>query len=324
MISSVSYDLSDKLQAEGGTEKRLERSGVQQNKKTDGAGMTSQLSYLSIDRRDDLSREEFIDQYLKPKRPVIMRSFAANWPALEKWSYDYLKQGCGDVEVPLYSEAFANSDNDYLDSTQSMPFGEYLDLIQAGPTPLRMFLFNVFKHMPQLREDFSYPDLGVTFLKNHPFLFVGGQDAYVDIHYDLDHSHVFLTQMTGTKRVILYGSENGRHLYQHPLTVSCNIDFRNPDLERYPKLKDIHGYECILEPGDTIFIPSRWWHFIEYSTAGISLTLRALPETWPARAAGLASIFKLKVIDQYLGKMIGEKKWYQMKEDWAHARARKA
>lgn len=87
---------------------------------------------------------------------------------------------------------------------------------------------------------------------------------------------------------------------------------------------EIQGYECILEPGDTIFIPSRWWHFIEYSTAGISLTLRAMPETWPARLAGLASIIKLKVIDQYLGKMIGEKKWYQIKENWAHARARKA
>ena len=189
--------------------------------------MTNQLPYLSIDRHDVLNREDFIQNYLKPRRPV-MRSFAQNWPALEKWTYEYLKQGCGQVEVPLYSEAFANSDNDYLDSTQSMPFGEYLDLIQAGPTPLRMFLFNVFKYMPQLRDDFSYPDLGVPFLKNHPFLFVGGQDAYVDIHYDLDHSHVFLTQMTGTKRVILYGSEDSKKLYRHPLTVSCNVDFRDP------------------------------------------------------------------------------------------------
>lgn len=286
--------------------------------------MTKELHYQHIERQEDLGREDFINHYLGPKRPVIMRSFARDWPATQKWHYDYLKAGCGQVEVPLYREAFANSDQDYLESSQSMAFGDYLDLIQSGPTPLRMFLFNIFKHMPQLRADFSFPDLGVTFLKNHPFLFVGGQDAHVDIHYDLDHSHVFLTQMTGTKRVILYDSADRRKLYQHPFTVSCNIDFRNPDLARYPRLRDLQGYEGILTPGDTLFIPSRWWHFIEYSTAGISLTLRALPDSWAERAAGLTSIIKLKIIDQYLGKMIGQQKWYAIKENWAHARARKA
>jgi cupin-like protein len=286
--------------------------------------MTTDLQLLQIDHCEDLDRNDFVNRYLNPKKPVVMRSFAKNWSALEKWDYEYLKKGCGDVEVPLYSEAFANSDKDYLQSSQTMPFGEYLDLIATGPTPLRMFLFNVFKHMPELRDDFSYPDLGVNFLKKHPFLFAGGQDAYVDIHYDLDHSHVFLTQMTGRKRVILYSSEHSRELYQHPFTVSCNVDFRNPDLRRYPKIRDIQGYECILEPGDTIFIPSCWWHFIEYKTAGISLTLRALPESWAERFVGLTSIMKLKIMDHYLGKMVGEKKWYEIKENWAHARAQKA
>lgn len=285
--------------------------------------MTHELTYVTVERHTDISREDFRNDYLKPGRPVVMRSFAKDWPALKKWDYDYLKKGCGHVEVPLYAEAFAGSDQDYLSSSQRMPFGDYLDLIAKGPTPLRMFLFNIFKEMPELRDDFSYPDLGVQFLQKHPFLFVGGQDAHVDIHYDLDHSHVFLTQMTGTKRVILYPREDSRKLYRHPLTVSCNIDFRNPDLQRYPKLKELQGFEAILEPGDTIFIPSCWWHFIEYSTAGISLTLRALPETWSQRAAGLNSIFKLKVIDQSLSKLIGGAKWYDIKEKWAHARAEK-
>lgn len=64
-----------------------------------------------------------------------------------------------------------------------MKFGEYLNLIENKPTKLRMFLFNVIKYMPCLKNDFSFPDLGVKYIKSHPFLFVGGRDAYVDIHY---------------------------------------------------------------------------------------------------------------------------------------------
>lgn len=284
--------------------------------------MPNTLSYQPIPRHDTLSRQAFIRDFLQPGKPVIFRSFAQDWPATQKWHYDYLKQGCGEVEVPLYSEAFATSDNDYMEAAETMKFGDYLDLIAKGPTPLRMFLFDVFKHMPQLCKDFAYPDLGVRFLKRFPFLFVGGQNAYVDIHYDLDHGHVFLTQLQGKKRVILYDRKDARALCRHPFTVSCNIDFRDPDLKTYPQLKDLTGFECHLQHGDTLFIPSRWWHYVEYTTDGLSLSLRAMPNSWWARLTGLVSIFKLKVIDARMGKWLGAQKWYDIKEKWAQARIR--
>ena len=274
-----------------------------------------------IEIEHEISKEYFKKNYLKANKPVILKDFSRNWDALDKWDYEYLKKGCGQVEVPLYDEAFANSDNDYLQESKKMKFGEYLNLIENKPTKLRMFLFNVIKYMPYLKNDFSFPDLGVKYIKSHPFLFVGGRDAYVDIHYDLDHSHVFLTQIKGKKKVILYSNEDSKNLYQHPFTVSCNIDFRDPDLNRYPKLKNLQGFTHTLEPGETIFIPSCWWHYIEYSTDGISLTLRAMPGGIMAKAKGLISIFKLKIIDHYVGKLLGSKKWYDIKEKWAHNRA---
>lgn len=284
--------------------------------------MLQQLQLQSLPRVDVLDRETFIEHYLKPGKPVIMRSFAAHWPAMQKWTYEYLKTGCGAVEVPLYEEAFAGSGNDYMAAAKKMKFADYLDLIQAEPTHLRMFLFDVFKHMPNLLADFDYPDLGITFLKRFPFFFFGGEGSYVDIHYDLDHSHVFLTQFAGTKQVILYGPHNSKHLYQHLFTVSCNIDFRNPDLERYPKLLDAIGYEGTLEHGDTLFIPSKWWHYVYYTTGGFSLSLRALPNGLHKRAAGLISIGKLKLLDANLSKILGAKRWYDMKEKIAQRRGK--
>ena len=70
---------------------------------------------------------------------------------------------------------------------------------------------------------------------------------------------------------------------------------------RIHNYKDLTGFECHLQHGDTLFIPSRWWHYVEYTTDGLSLSLRAMPNSWWARFTGLVSIFKLKVIDARMG-----------------------
>lgn len=283
--------------------------------------MNQSLQLQPIPRYESLDRATFIEAFLKPGKPVIMQNYGAHWPAMQKWTYAYLKAGCGEVDVPLYEEAFAGSDSDYMEAALKLPFKEYLEKIEAGPTKLRMFLFDVFKHMPQLLNDFDYPDMGVSYLKRYPFFFFGGQSAYVDVHYDLDHSHVFLTQFAGQRRIILFGPEYSRHLYQHPFTVSCNIDFRNPDFARYPKLCEAVGYESILEHGDTVFIPSKWWHYIEYLTGGFGLSLRAMPNGLHRKAAGLMSIAKLKLIDARMSKVLGARRWYETKEKMAQKRA---
>ena len=277
----------------------------------------------AVPRHDHLSKEDFIQQFIQPKKPVVTKSFAKDWPALDKWSYNFLKKGCGNTEVPLYNEAFAGSGNDYLSSNNNMPFGDYLDTIQAGPTPWRMFLFNIFQHMPNLCGDFDYPDLPVTWLKKFPFVFFGGQGAYVDIHYDLDHSHVFLTQFEGTKKILLFEPQDSTQLYRHPFTVSCNIDFRDPDFNKYPALKNLTAYECTVQKGDTLFIPSKWWHFVDYTTGGFSLSLRALPQGILPKAAGAWSVAKLKLLDNNISKIVGPQKWYDTKEKWAHRRVKK-
>lgn len=281
------------------------------------------LNLAKIDYHENLNKHDFIRDYLNNNKPVVVRSFAQNWPAMQKWDYAYLKKGCGNVVVPLYAEAFANTGSDYLSSSNEMSFGEYLDIIKSGPTPWRMFLFNILKHMPELCNDFDYPDLGVQWLKKFPFVFFGGQAAYVDIHYDLDHSHVFLTQFAGEKRIILYPPDDSTRLYRHPFTVSCNIDFRKPDFSRYPKIKGLKGYECHVKHGDTLFIPSKWWHFVDYTTGGFSLALRALPKGISKKAAGVWSVAKLKLLDHNIGKILGHQKWYQIKETWAQSRANK-
>src|SRR5690242_1995496 len=48
------------------------------------------LPSLPIDRRERLSRREFTEEYLRPRRPVVIADAAKDWPALRLWNHDYL------------------------------------------------------------------------------------------------------------------------------------------------------------------------------------------------------------------------------------------
>jgi len=41
------------------------------------------------------------------------------------------------------------------------------------------------------------------------------------------------------------------------------VDFKNPDLDRFPRFSEIGGMEVAMEPGEVLYIPHYWWHYIE-------------------------------------------------------------
>src|SRR5207244_128654 len=99
----------------------------------------------------------------------------------------------------------------------------------------------------------------------------------------------------GRKKIILFAGEYSTLLYRHPLTVSTNVNIAKPDFLTYPKLMHAKGYECILQPNETLFMPSGYWHYIYYMDTGFSLSLRAQTSQWTRRLCGLMNIFNLVV-----------------------------
>lgn len=52
--------------------------------------------------------------------------------------------------------------------------------------------------------------------------------------------------------------------YVHVLIVLLNphfylqVDFDNPDYEKFPNFKNVVGYEAVVGPGDVLYIPMYW------------------------------------------------------------------
>lgn len=269
-----------------------------------------------------ITQEEFYKKYYNPQKPVVLRGLWKPYPAYTKWTMDFFKQTMGNIEVGLFGNRKEDLSKTLQVPNETMRFDEYLNLIERQPTDLRLFLFPVFKHKPELLKDFDYPAIAKRYIKI-PFMFFGPPKSIVRMHQDIDMSNVFLTQFHGKKRVWLFSPDQSNLLYRLPFNVHSTVDVDHPDYKEYPGLKYVKGMSTVLEHGDTLFMPSGYWHHIEYITGGFGLSVRTLANTMPVRLKGIWYIVVLRNIDNLM-RRLNEKKWFQYKKKIANSRAEKA
>ncbi len=286
------------------------------------------MHLTEIDRVASISPEDFRKNYLLPKKPVIITDLAKSWPAYTKWNWQYFKSLVGNVEVGVYNNIRAGAKVPVNGADDTMLFGDYLDLIQKGPVELRIFLFNIFKYAPQITKDFTFAEQYTkSFLKKYPMLFVGGAGSIAHMHYDIDLSHIFHTQFMGRKRVLLLPNSQSPLIYRMPLTVESAASFVNweqgVDEERFPALAKANAYHTILEHGDTMFMPTGYWHHMQYMDSGFAMSLRALPEGISQKLNGLYHIAPMRTLNNILIKLAPEW-WYHKKRELANENAQRA
>lgn len=247
-----------------------------------------------------------------------------NWPARDKWNIDYLKAIAGNQQVPLYSSQPAQGKQHQHAAETLMPFKDYLDLLESGENDLRMFFYNILENVPSLLEDFSYPELGMKFFKRLPVLFVGGRQAKVQMHYDIDLANLVLCHFGGPKRVLLIPPEQSKYMYKVPFSFSAlhSVNFSEPDFQQHPALAKLNGYVAELKHGDALYIPSGFWHYIVYQDIGFSMTLRSMPTSLSGRATLMKNIFVTRSIEGLMRKFIGQK-WNDRNEALALQRTNK-
>ena len=257
---------------------------------------------------DQVDAATFQTEYKRPARPVIIRRLTESWPAREKWTVEHLKQRAGEVVVPLYDSQPSRDHKHQHAPAARMPLGEYMELLENGENDLRLFFFNFFNTIPDLTEDFQYPELGLKFFRKLPVLFMGGKGSRVQLHFDIDLADILLCHFGGPKRVMLFAPGQTPWLYRVPFSFSALFDARvdKPDYEKHPALRQVEGQVAELEHGDALYIPPGWWHFVEYRDIGFSMSLRAFPRTPRNLARMLYNLLVLRTVDGLMRKTVGQ------------------
>lgn len=290
------------------------------------------MQLQNVDKVENISPEAFKKNYYDAKKPLVITGLAKEWPGFDKWGWDYFIDIVGDKEVGVYNNIKSDAYTPINTADDYMKFGDYLRQVKEGPLELRIFLFNIFQHAPQLVKDFTWPEhLMKGFVKKFPMLFVGGQGSVTHIHFDIDMSHIMHTQFVGKKRVLLFPYEEQYKLYRKPWEVLSMANFAGYfekfDYETYPATKLAKGYEVILEHGDTLFMPAGYWHHMEYIDSGFAMSLRALQSDLGGKLDGAWKLFGMRSIDTLM-KKTAPKWWYNRKQaklfSLAEAEIRKA
>ncbi len=232
---------------------------------------------LEIDRRTGVSQKEFLDRYYAQNQPVLMTDSCDRWPALSLWNPAYLVEKLGSTEVEVM--AGRESDPDYEVNSDEhrfmMPFDEYVAKIESARGNDTYLTANnkllATEAALPLWDDFSLDEryLAPDPSRTRAHLWFGPAGTVTPLHHD--SVNVLFNQVDGWKHIILVPSLAIHRVY-NTIAVYSAVDPLKPDLDQYPMFADAQQYHFDVGPGQTLFIPTGWWHHVEATEASISIS----------------------------------------------------
>jgi Cupin-like domain len=276
------------------------------------------LNLKEIERVKTISKEDFYNNYVKKQKPLVIEQLTHDWPAFEKWNLHYIKEIAGEKTVPLYDDRPVSYKDGFNEAHAKMKMTDYIDLLLREPTNYRIFLYNLMKEVPALKFDFKWPNIGLRLVKQLPMLFFGGENSRVFMHYDIDYSNILHFHFHGKKRCVLFAPNQTPFLYKvpHALISREDIDFDQPDFEKWPALKKAQGLVCELNHGEMLYMPEGYWHYMKYLTPGFSMSLRAFPRKVGNLSKAAYNVFIMRHFDNLMRRMKGQK-WIDYKNERA-------
>jgi len=251
----------------------------------------SSPAYAVVEKRTHLSRDEFVDRYVRGCRPVVITGLARDWPALQCWSPQDLKQRFGHLEVEVQAERQADPQYEVnkLQHRRRVRLGDFVDhVLAAGPSNDHYLTANNEllrrpEFAPLLADIGSLPDYcDARQLANSCSFWFGPAGTVTPLHHDT--LMLFHTQVVGRKRWRFVSPLETPKLYNY-YDVYSPVDIDRPDLNRYPDFAQVKVLDVIVEPGETMFLPLGWWHQVTALDLSMSFSFSnpAVPNTFSYR-----------------------------------------
>ena len=255
-----------------------------------------------IPRLASMDLSEFQSHLHTTDTPLIFTNMIDNWPALgpSPWaSVDYLlgKTFAGKRLVPV------EIGRSYVDDGWGqtlIPFGEFvtrwMDDEESEERIGYLAQHNLFSHIPALANDIMTPDLCFVDIPNTtcdtPKLAMPLRNAWYGPRGTITPLHTdpyanLLCQVVGQKYVRLYAPSLGAEMRVRG--VEDGVDMGNTagwdvgvlqgwddgemnDKEECERLRRLDYLDCVLGPGDVLYIPVGWWHYCRGLSVSFSVS----------------------------------------------------
>jgi Cupin-like domain len=235
----------------------------------------SEPDALVIPQIDRIDPAHFFGRYYAQNRPAKLTGLVDAWPALKNWSFDYFADLLGPVDIGVQWDRDADTDYEAQCSLHKavMPAAEILARIKTGASndfyvTANNNDVNWSALAPLWRDVGVIPGILEKQAPRDGYVWMGPQGTVTPWHHDLSNN--LLMQFVGRKRVRLIAAHD---TYRMRNTRHCFSDWSaedllpgSGDLSRPPVL------ECIIGPGEAVFIPVGWWHHVEALDATIGMS----------------------------------------------------
>ncbi|XP_073977701.1 bifunctional peptidase and arginyl-hydroxylase JMJD5-like isoform X2 [Rhodnius prolixus] len=210
---------------------------------------------------------------------VIHGDCISHWPALSKWQdLKYIKSvaGCRTVPIELGS-SYTHEDW----GMKLLTIEEFIQnhICSSGDKVGYLAQHQLFDQIPELKNDICIPEYCCLTksedLDSEPDInaWFGPRGTVTPLHYDPKHN--LLCQVVGRKKLLLYSPEDSDFLYPHETKMLHNtaqVDPQKPDYKSFPRYKLAKGFECVLNPGEMLYIPPKWWHYVKSMDVSFSVS----------------------------------------------------
>ncbi len=247
----------------------------------------SKLKADIIPRIKSISPDEFKSTYIDGNKPIVITDMMENWPAMKKWSFSYFLGLNTDLDIYLeegnviqnptifhrdkfkdfITKLLHKEDNSSIIDTHNS------DSNSNGTNVSYLSVFDIFKSFPELRSDVDFSLLSQFKIKNIQYAWMGPTATVTGFH--IDWADNILAQIYGKKKIRLISPMYTRSMYpSHKYEFGSrfsSVDADHIDLVKFPKFAQTQESVTELSPGEMLFIPYGWWHYVKSLSNSISV-----------------------------------------------------
>jgi hypothetical protein len=237
-----------------------------------------------LDVVENVTREQF-DRDIRPAgKPVILKNLVGEWPSVKAGRSsleilaDYFRALDVGASTPTFiappkvkGRYFYTEDmRQFTFEKRDVPLRAMIDKLieqQNDPEPLGIYAgaSPTVNTLPRFGESNPMPLLDAEII---PKVWISNS-AQIAPHFDISENIACL--VSGQRRFVIFPPEQIENLYVGPIDYNMAgqpaslVDLTDIDHAKFPKFGAAmaSAQEAELSPGDALYLPSLWWHFVE-------------------------------------------------------------
>lgn len=271
-------------------------------------------------------RGDELAAYAAAGRPAVVEGALEGWPALARWSPDYLAARLGPIEVRCKVSASGAHPNFHASTlreafaTEPCSFAELVTSLPRDASGRRLFtgdekfvlrrrdgVTTIDPELAPLYDDARVPPWIPPDRLYTVWAWFSGAGVRTWLHYDNNGCDNLNAQITGEKSCIVIDPDQLDRVALFPIgganpALNCSqVDVAAPDLARFPAFAHVEAWSARLVAGDLLFLPAWWLHaFAHHGAFNANLNFWWKPE----RASACAVARHQAAIDEAAARAI--------------------